>query len=74
MARAKGGRQVAVLPKAETTPRLAKNLAPRARDAGIEIAFVDERGRVTENNAGKEHSGSDDSMNCAADSPLSTLD
>jgi hypothetical protein len=48
MARVKGGRQVAVVPKTETTLRLAQKLAPRARDAGIEIALVDERGRVTE--------------------------
>jgi hypothetical protein len=46
MARAKGGRQVAVVPKTETTLRLAHKLGPRARDAGIEIALVDEQGRV----------------------------
>lgn len=46
MARAKGGRQVAVVPHTETTLKLAQKLAPRARDAGIEIALVDERGRV----------------------------
>jgi hypothetical protein len=48
MARAKVGKQVAVVPKTETTLRLAQKLAPRARDAGIEIALVDERGRVTD--------------------------
>jgi hypothetical protein len=48
MARAKGGRQVAVVPYTETTLRLARKLAPRARDAGIEIALVDERGVVTD--------------------------
>lgn len=46
MAREKGGRQVAVVPKTETTLKLAEKLAPRARDAGIEIALVDERGHV----------------------------
>jgi hypothetical protein len=48
LARAKGGRQVAVVPHTETTLRLARKLAPRARDAGIEIALVDELGRVTD--------------------------
>ena len=46
MARAKGGRQVAVVPHTEATLRLARKLAPRAKDAGIEIALVDERGQV----------------------------
>lgn len=46
MAREKGGRQVAVVPKTETTLRLPNRLAPRARDAGIGIALVDEQGRV----------------------------
>ena len=46
MARDKGGRQVAVVPKTETTLKLAQKLAPRARGAGIEIALVDERGNV----------------------------
>lgn len=45
MARDKGGRPVAVVPKTETTLKLAQKLA-RARDAGIEIALVDERGNV----------------------------
>ena len=48
MARPRGGRQVAVVPYTETTLRLAKKLAPRARDAGIEIALVDQLGRVTD--------------------------
>lgn len=48
MARPTGGRQVAVVPRTETTLRLAKKLAPRAREAGIEIALVDELGRVTD--------------------------
>lgn len=46
--RASGGRQVAVVPHTETTLRLAQRLASRAKDAGIEIALVDERGNVTE--------------------------
>jgi hypothetical protein len=46
MAREKGGRQIAVVPKTETTLKLAQRVAPRARDAGIEIVLVDERGRV----------------------------
>jgi hypothetical protein len=46
MAREKGGRQVAVVPNTETTLKLAQKLATRARDAGIEIALVDERGAV----------------------------
>lgn len=48
MTRPKGGRQVAVVPHTETTLRLARKLAPRARDAGIEIALVDEHGRVVD--------------------------
>jgi hypothetical protein len=50
MARQKGGRQVAVVPHTEITERLALRLAPRAKEAGIEIALVDEQGRVTEVN------------------------
>jgi hypothetical protein len=46
MAREKGGEQVAVVPKTETTLKLTQKLAPRARDAGIEIAVVDEKGCV----------------------------
>ena len=41
MSRARGGRQVVAVPYTGTTPRLAQKLAPRARDAGIEIALVD---------------------------------
>lgn len=48
MARDKGGKQVAVVPHTETTLKLARKLAPRALDAGIEIALVDERGQVTD--------------------------
>lgn len=48
MARKKGGRQVAVVPKTEATLKLAQKLAARALDAGIEIALVDEQGRVTD--------------------------
>jgi len=48
MAREKSGRQVAVVPKTGTTLKLAQKLASRARDAGIEIALVDEQGRVVD--------------------------
>lgn len=48
MAREKGGKQIAVVPKTETTLKLAEKLAPRAHDAGIEIALVDEGGNVFE--------------------------
>lgn len=48
MSRPRGGRQVAVVPHTETTLRMAQKLAPRAREAGIGIALVDERGNVTE--------------------------
>jgi len=48
MARDKGGRQVAVVPHAKTTLKLARKLAPRALEAGIEIVLVDERGQVTD--------------------------
>lgn len=48
MAREQGGRQVAVVPNTETTLKLARKLVPRARDAGIEIALVDEQGRVVD--------------------------
>jgi hypothetical protein len=48
MASPKAGRQVAVVPHTETTLRLARRLAPRAKDAGIEIALVDELGRVVD--------------------------
>jgi hypothetical protein len=48
MAREKGGRQVAVVPNTTTTLKLAQKLAPRAREAGIEIALVDEQGLVVD--------------------------
>ncbi len=48
MASPKAGRQVAVVPKTETTVRLAQRLAPRAKEAGIEIALVDELGQVVD--------------------------
>jgi hypothetical protein len=48
MAGPRSGRQVAVVPQTEGTLRLAQKLAPRAKDAGIEIALVDDRGRVTD--------------------------
>jgi hypothetical protein len=44
----KGGRQVAVVPHTDGTLRLAQKLAQRAHDAGIEIALVDSKGRVTD--------------------------
>ena len=49
-------------PRTETTLRLARKLAPRARDAGIEIALVDELGRVTDIVRRYESDGSDDAM------------
>ncbi len=48
MASPKTGRQVAMVPHTETTLRLALRTAPRAKDAGIEIALVDELGRVAD--------------------------
>ena len=39
-------RQVAVVPATSTTERIANRMLPRALAAGIEIALVDERGRV----------------------------
>ena len=48
MTRPRGGRQVAVVPKTEATARMAHRLAPRANDAGMEIALVGESGQVTE--------------------------
>ncbi len=48
MARPRGGRQVAVVPHTVITLRLAQKLAPRAMDAGIEIALVDELGKVVD--------------------------
>jgi len=47
MASPKAGRQVAVVPKTETKVRLAQRLAPRAKEAGMEIALVDELGQVS---------------------------
>jgi hypothetical protein len=44
----KRGVQVAVVPNTAVTLRLARKLAPRAHDAGIEIALVDSKGRVTD--------------------------
>jgi hypothetical protein len=46
MASPRSGRQVAVVPQTEGTLRLAQKLAPRAKDAGIEIALVDDTGHV----------------------------
>jgi len=40
------GRQIAVVPKTDSTLRLAERLAPRCASAGIEIALVDSRGNV----------------------------
>lgn len=48
IARPKGGQQVAVVPHTDITLRLAQKLAPRAFDAGIHIALVDERGNVVD--------------------------
>ena len=45
------GRQVAVVPYTETTLRLAKRMAPRAKSAGIEIALVNEFGQVIDGDA-----------------------
>ena len=39
MARDKGGKQVAVVPNTETTLKLARNLASRTLEAGIDIAL-----------------------------------
>jgi hypothetical protein len=41
-------RQVAVVPKMDTTVRIAERMIPRARQAGIEIALVDGHGNITE--------------------------
>lgn len=41
------GRQVAVVPRTESTLRLARKLAPRCALAGIEIALVGSRGEVS---------------------------
>lgn len=47
MARPKSGRQVAVVPDTETTRALALRLAPRASEAGIDIALVNGMGQVS---------------------------
>ena len=41
-----GDRQVAVLPYTPEIDRLAERLAPRCRRAGIEVALVDQAGKV----------------------------
>ncbi len=41
------GRQIAVVPKTDVTAKLAKLIAPRARQVGIEIALVSDSGSVT---------------------------
>jgi hypothetical protein len=46
MAIPQAGRQVAVVPHTETTLKLAQRMAPRAKNAGIEIALVNELGQV----------------------------
>lgn len=46
MATSQAGRQVAVVPYTETTLRLAQKMAPRAKNAGIEIALMNELGQV----------------------------
>lgn len=46
MATPSPGRQVAVVPLTDSTLRLAKRLAPRCANAGIEIALVGSRGEV----------------------------
>lgn len=42
-----GERQVAVVPQTEATQDMARRMFSRAKAAGIEIALVDEDGRVT---------------------------
>ena len=48
LASPRAGRQVAVAPYTEGTLRLAQKLAPRAKDAGIEIALVHDLGDVVD--------------------------
>jgi len=48
-----GRRQFAVVPKTATTAALAKNMAARARRAGIEIALVEGVGNVEDVPAGQ---------------------
>jgi len=43
-----GTRQFAVAPRTPVTEKWAKQMAARARSAGVEIALVDDVGRVTE--------------------------
>lgn len=46
MATQSRGRQVAVVPYTKATEELARRLAPRCKEAGIEIALVKSRGEV----------------------------
>jgi len=46
LTRPRTGRQFAVVPWTEATFRLAQKMAPRAKEAGIEISLVKEDGRV----------------------------
>jgi hypothetical protein len=49
-----GAQQFAVVPHTRTTEELARRLAVRARAAGIRIALVDAKGKVTEIGDGRE--------------------
>ena len=49
-----GTRQFAVVPHTRATEELARRMAPRARAAGIRIALVDGKGRITEMRDGGE--------------------
>ena len=42
-----GTRQYSVVPRTPSTENLARQIAPRAKKAGIEIALVDRRGEVS---------------------------
>jgi len=42
-----GGRHIAVVPATRETEKVARRILPRAKAVGIEIALVDENGRVT---------------------------
>jgi rhamnose utilization protein RhaD (predicted bifunctional aldolase and dehydrogenase) len=46
MASESPGRQVAVVPYTDSKLRLAKRMAPRCAQAGIEIALIGSRGEV----------------------------
>jgi len=46
MSKQSKGRQIAVVPKTDTTSRIAKDLASRCASAGIEIVLVGERGEI----------------------------